>query len=118
MKLLLDPNGINYTRVMPLYDVTLPEDEAERIKFAKNVFDELENGGKQILLLNHPRKRFRIGVYELNNFVYLIQSVKTESFSKNNLYVADDTHLDDFKKIAKYLEGIYYGSSKNQIQTG
>lgn len=117
MKLILDPSGVNYTRVMPLYDFKFPDDEKERIKFAENVFNELEQNGKQLLLLNHPRKRFRIGVYQLNDFVYLIQSIKTESFSKNNLYVADASHLDDFKKIAKYLEDIYYGSGKNQIKT-
>jgi len=121
MQLVLKPDGINYIKVLPLYDFEIPE-EKEGIEIARAIFEELQRDGQKVIVYNHPRKNYRIGVYTLNQYVYLVQSVgQHKNFYMNTVYVADDKHINDFLKIAKYLESLYYNGNSipknNRINT-
>jgi len=111
--LLMKPNSPNYTTVFPMYELLGDFTEKDKINYAKDIFDELESQGTPVLEYRHPRKGYKLGVYELNGYVYFFQCLKVQGVFKNNLYVAVSSHKDDFVKICKYLEKLYYGSSIN-----
>lgn len=109
MRLVLKPDALNYTKVFPLYDFKVPG-EKEQIELAQSMYQDLEANGKEIIVYSHPRKGYRIGVYTTPGYAYLIQSLDSnKNYYANTLYVAFESHLEDFKKLAKYLEGVYYG---------
>ena len=112
--LLMNPNLPNYTTVFPMYELLGDFTEKEQINLAKDIFDEIDSDGSILLEFKHPKKGYKLGVYELNKYVYFFQCLKVQGVFKNNLYVATSSHKDDFLKICKYLEKLYYhGSSIN-----
>ena len=111
--LLLNPDLPNYTSVFPMYELLGDFTEKAQIELAKDIFEEIDSQGVVVIEYRHPRKGYKLGVYELGDYVYFFQCLSVNGVFKNNLYVASSSHKNDFVKICKYLEKMYYGSTKN-----
>lgn len=103
-KLLLNNKARNHIKVLPLKDFVAPEDEGERIKWCEKTFEDLKNSedAKRLLLSKDRKKGILIAVWQLNDVFYLIQSMRNEFSSYNNvIYLTKNK--DDATNIAKFL---------------
>lgn len=104
-KLLLNKNGRNHIRIMPLKNISeLPEDGAERIKLCESVFMKLQNddNAKRHYYYRNVKIGHQVTVYELDNKIYLTNCMRDPDYNYvTTIYISDN--LSDMINIAKFL---------------
>jgi uncharacterized HAD superfamily protein len=105
-KLLLNNNARNHIKFLPLNNsVEIPETEKERILWCESRFNELSNADNIIrhFTYKNGKKGYSIGVWEYNGLYYLIQCIKNE-FGTYNDVIYIEKNKDDLIAIAKFLQ--------------
>lgn len=105
-KLLLNNNARNHIKIMALYNnPDVPDDEGERIRWCEKMFNNLQNSDKAVRIFSnkHVKKGFAISVWELDGLYYLIQSIRNEFGTYNNVIYINDIK-EDTLNIAKFLK--------------
>lgn len=104
-KLFLNDKGRNHIKVLPLSDagLTVPTDDAEKIRWCKSVYTNLKNRGVNVETFKNRAKGYLIGVWELDGLYYLIQSIRNFSgVFVNTIYISKER--GDLLSIAKFLK--------------
>jgi len=104
-KILLNQKGRNHIRIFPLYkDVCIPEDEADKIRWAQAKFEELENSSEaeRLYIFKSVKKGYLVSVWQLNDLYYLVQSIRNE-FSTYNSTIYITNEKNDMLAISKFL---------------
>ena len=103
-KLLLNERARNHIKIMPLTDVILPEDEGDKIRWCEEQYNLLLNSddAKRLYYYKNVRSGILIAVWELNDLYYIIQSIRNEYKTYNNvIYIHNERN--DCINIAKFL---------------
>lgn len=103
-KLLLNEKARNHIKIMPLTDVVLPEDEGDKIRWCEAQYNLLlnSNDAKRLYYYKNVRSGILIAVWELNDLYYIIQSIRNEFKTYNNvIYIHNEKN--DCINIAKFL---------------
>ena len=105
-KLLLNNNARNHIKIFPMRDTIkdLPESEADRIEWCRAEFRKLQHSSeaKRLCIYKNKSKGYLISVWELQGLYYLVQCIRNEFKTFNDVIYIND-NKDDTLSIAKFL---------------
>lgn len=102
-KILLNKNGRNHIKIMPLGNIEYPEDPAERVIWCQKAFEELRDSDAERLYYYCNRKTGLLtGVYDLGGIIYLTNCIRDlDGNYITTIYIG--MRPDDAVNVAKFL---------------
>lgn len=116
-KLLLADKANNYISIFPLKkDIEIPENKEEQIEWCKKTFENLQKSteAKRLHIYRNVKSGILVSVWELDNYYYIIQSIRKPLTREYNNIIYINTEKEDSIQIAKVLTQNYRDYMKNR----